>query len=487
MRLFSRFLLANLFLVAAVLIATGTLQHFMEKRQLAQEQAAQQGTILKVLAKSCEEALIEKNDVAILNHFKALLPTLGLRSIMLTDLEGRILLHSDALKGERWWHGKKLEDAFTLSTLQAQGAFRQERRSEGEGTWEWSIPLEPKGRRQALLRMTYDPKPAKEAIAASLRASLGRFLLVSSLCVLLGLVGAMILSQLLYRPIQVLTEGASRYAQGELGHRILLEDRSELHTLAESLNSMAQGLSELEEFKKQLFHNLTHDLKAPLGSVQGYVKLLLSGRAGPVAEPQREHLKQIQQGAQILRDFVDNLLDLAGLESNRMPLERKPLDLRDLADSVLRLLKVQADEFHVWLETRLPPDLPQVEGDEKQIRRVLTNLLYNALKFTPAGGRIIVSASENRGDIALSVEDTGCGIPKERLPGMFTKFYKIPETMNHLRTPPGAGLGLAISKGIVEAHGGKIGVESELGRGSKFTFTIPWGHARRGSGPNSGA
>jgi signal transduction histidine kinase len=236
---------------------------------------------------------------------------------------------------------------------------------------------------------------------------------------------------------------------------------------------MASKLQEVEELKRQFFHDLTHDLRQPLGSVQGYVELLLSGKAGPLPEEQREHLMQVQKGAEILRNFVDDIMDLAKFDSAQKELHKRPTDLKSLAQSVVDLQRVKADELGVAFENRMPERLPPVPADEIELRRVLSNLVANALKFTPAGGKVTLDARPNHKSMLVSVSDSGCGIPPDKLTQVFVKFYKVPETLSRLRAPAGVGLGLAICQGIVEAHGGRIWAESDLGFGSKFCFTIP--------------
>ena len=180
-----------------------------------------------------------------------------------------------------------------------------------------------------------------------------------------------------------------------------------------------------------------------------------------------------KEGAEILRTFVDNIMDLAKLESAKKVIEKKPTDLKRLAQSVVELQWGRASELGITLESHVPAGLPLVGADALELRRVIANLVTNAMKFTPAQGRITIDARLDGGALLAAVEDTGCGIPPDKLTQVFEKFYKVPETRVHLRAQAGLGLGLAICKGIVEAHGGKIWCESELGRGSRFCFTLP--------------
>jgi len=486
MRLRHKFALAGFLLVLLVLLATGSLQYVVEKRDLERAQTAAQETALQTLAKFCEEALVHKNDLAILNYFKALLPTPGLSYVMVTDMQGEVIMHSRLLQGEKSWYGNRLDDPFTRQTLQAETAAQARVSEAGRSLSVWYAPLKLHGRTQAILRMAYEENAMKEHIRRTLAQSFRRFGMVALFCFILAMAGAGILARLFDRRIRLLDAGAQRYAQGEFSHVISLDGDDELSRLAEGLNAMARRIAELDNLKRQFFHDLTHDLKAPLGMVQGYVEILLSGQAGPIPEAQRAHLEAVQQGAATLREFVDNILDLARLESAGLALDIRPVAAGRLADSALALFSIQAQKLGIRLENKVPSGLPQVKADERQMRRVLTNLLSNALNFTPQGGRVSLAAGLVRyggngpTHLGFQVADTGCGMAKEHLPLIFAKFYKIPENLAHVQFSPGVGLGLAIAKAIVEAHGGRIWAESEPGRGSKFTFTLPLEAAAEG-------
>jgi two-component system phosphate regulon sensor histidine kinase PhoR len=166
---------------------------------------------------------------------------------------------------------------------------------------------------------------------------------------------------------------------------------------------------------------------------------------------------------------VSELTELSRIESGRAELRTEPVNLNSLIEGVIARLGPQADRQGVTLSSELPPDLPAIIADKERIGQVLTNLVHNAIKFTPSGGRATISAKQEKDSIVVQVADTGIGISKEDLPRVFERFYKADKA----RTSEGTGLGLAIAKHIVQAHGGSIWAQSEEGKGSTFSFSLP--------------
>lgn len=479
MRLRARFTIANSAVVLAVLLATGTLQYVAERRQLVKAQAAAQEAATRALAKACEEALLEENDVAALNFLKAFRSTPALKAAAVAGANGTLRLHSDALDGKSQWQGLKLDDEGAKAAVAAGTIVRDEA---GEGylrVVRWTAPLAARGRHAGLLRLEFYGPTMDAAMREQLGSSARRFLLVAALCLAVGLLGAAWLAHRLVEPIQSLAYGARRYSEGQLKHRVPVAEQSELGELAEDLNRMAARLAEVDELKQRFFHQLTHDLRVPLAAIQGYVELLLSGKTGTISPEQREHLLQAEQGAQAVADFVDNVLDLARLEPADLRAGRKSAeaegdcDLGGVARRAVELVQAQAERLGVRVEADFLEKPPRVRLPEQLARRVVLNLLGNALKFTPAGGRVTVTVRTTRNVAILEVKDTGCGIPADKLGRIFEEFYRVPETVPNLRGPAGVGIGLAICKVICESHGGSIAADSQLGRGARFTVALP--------------
>lgn len=490
MSLRRKLMLAGVLLVLVVLAAAGGLQYAVERRELEAAAETAQETVLRALARSCEEALIDESDLAMLNHFRGFLNTEGLLYTMITDLNGVVVMHSRLLEGERSWFGRKLNDAFTRQTLGMRAASMYRVEEQDRTLLVWLAPLSPKGRPRAVLRMAYDEAAIRRRIDEALVRSARRFAIVAALCLLLAMAGASLLSRSLDRRLRLLDEAARRFAAGDFGHVVGMKGSDELARLGGGLDAMARRIHELDQLKAQFFRDITHDLKAPLGAVQTYVELILSGRAGPVAPAQREHLGAVRQAAGTLRQFVDNILELARLESTGAALQRRTVDPRELALAAVRLASDHARALAVGLQCSAPQGLPPVSADERLLLRVLSNLLANSLNFTPKGGRIILAVARPQradaaGGVIFSVTDTGCGIPSDRLPRLFTRFYKVPENQARARFSPGSGLGLAICKALVEAHGGRIWAESKPGSGARFSFMLPLARSAAAAGAGS--
>jgi len=227
-------------------------------------------------------------------------------------------------------------------------------------------------------------------------------------------------------------------------------------------------LREIDRLKSEFIATASHELRTPLTSVQMGVHLLLEGAAGPLAPNQQELLQACKEDCERLERLMRDLLDLSRIEAGKNVPQVAPIRVADLITASTDALRTQAEAKGLFFVSDLSSDLPLVLADRGQIERVVTNLVSNALRHTDQGGEIRLHAVHRQGHVAISVKDTGHGIPPEYLAHIFEKFVRVPDA------PSGdAGLGLAISKRIVEAHGGKIVVRSEVGRGTTFTFTLP--------------
>ena len=227
-------------------------------------------------------------------------------------------------------------------------------------------------------------------------------------------------------------------------------------------------LRRLEAMRREFVANVSHELRTPLASIKVLVETL---EAGAVDDPMvaSEFLARIIGEVDRLAALVDELLDLARLESGRVQLRLEVLEPKNLLERAVQRLLPQTERAGLRLVLEVPPDSPAVRVDRARVEQVLLNLIHNAVKFTPAGGTILVSATASEGMLRVQVVDTGIGIPKEEQPRLFERFYKA----DRARRSDGTGLGLAIAKHIVQALGGTISVESEPNQGATFTFTLP--------------
>jgi len=226
-------------------------------------------------------------------------------------------------------------------------------------------------------------------------------------------------------------------------------------------------LREIDRLKSEFIATASHELRTPLTSVQMSVHLLLEGAAGKLSEKQREVLDACREDCSRLERLMRDLLDLSKIEAGEAVPHLAPISASDLIATAGESFRTQVESKDIKLRIDMVPDLPFVLADRAQIERVISNLLSNALRHTEPGGEIHITALPRDGYVAVSVADTGQGIPSEYLPIIFDKFVRVPNAPSG-----GAGLGLAISKSIVEAHGGQIVVQSRVGRGTTFTFTL---------------
>jgi PAS domain S-box-containing protein len=228
---------------------------------------------------------------------------------------------------------------------------------------------------------------------------------------------------------------------------------------------------EAERAKSEFVSTVSHELRTPMTSIKGYADLLLMGAVGGLADDQRRFLTIIKSNTDRLTMLVNDLLDLSRIESGRVALAPKEMRAVDATHQVVIAMEGRANEKGLTLAADIPADLPKVFADPDRVIQILTNLVGNAVNYTPAGGKIDVSARAFGDEVHISVHDTGIGISKEDQEKLFARFFRAEDPI--VQEAPGTGLGLSITRSLVEMHGGRLWVESELGVGSTFTFTLP--------------
>jgi signal transduction histidine kinase len=246
----------------------------------------------------------------------------------------------------------------------------------------------------------------------------------------------------------------------------------EIQEKGRQLETANERLKELDQLKSDFVSKVSHELRTPLTAIKGAVDLLLREVPGRLSENQTHYLTRVRSNTQHLAGLINDLLDLAKIEEGKVELKGVRVSVGGLVHEVMENVKPMAAEKPVLLEVKMPEPSVLVWADRDKVTQVLMNLIGNAIKFTPPQGRVMVSASRDGTEWAqVSVNDSGPGISAEECQKIFQKFYQISEGGG--LKPKGTGLGLAISKALVELHGGKIWVESQEGRGSTFSFTLP--------------
>jgi len=241
----------------------------------------------------------------------------------------------------------------------------------------------------------------------------------------------------------------------------------EVAELGRSFNSMAQGLEQAEQLRRNMVSDAAHELRTPLSNISGYLEAIKDG----VAQPDSETIQSLHEEAVLMGKLVNDLQELTLADAGELILSRRPEDIADTIRKAISAMQPKIDLGGLSVHLNVPAGRLSCDIDSQRIGQVLRNLLANALTHTPDGGSITVSARESGNQVEVIVSDTGEGIPPGDLPHVFDRFYRVDRSRT--RDTGGSGLGLTIVKRLVEAHGGTIQVQSEPGKGSRFTFTLP--------------
>ena len=285
---------------------------------------------------------------------------------------------------------------------------------------------------------------------------------------LVALVVSFVFSQSILGPVSVMTNASRRIAEGHYDERVQQRGNDELNQLAGSFNQMAEQLEQVEAMRRQLIGDVAHELRTPLTAIKGTAEALMDG----VLPASAETYQQIYSEAGRLSRLVDDLQELSRVESRAAQLDIHPVDSASLIQTVTKRLQYQFDEKQVALTSSLPHDPIHILADEGRILQVLTNLIGNALQYTPENGSVTVSVERDKNEARISVIDTGDGIPAEHLARIFDRFYRVDKSRSRARG--GSGIGLTIAKHLIESHDGRIWAESAgKNQGSIFIFTLP--------------
>jgi signal transduction histidine kinase len=302
---------------------------------------------------------------------------------------------------------------------------------------------------------------------------------VSAISVALALGLGLILSWSVIDPIQRTEARLREIAAGNFAGKLDVPNRDELGSLSANVNRMNDELrrlyGELEtasRHKSEFLANMSHELRTPLNAIIGFSQVLQQRLFGEINEKQEEYLEDILSSGNHLLSLINDVLDLSKVEAGQVELELAELSLREALERGIVMVREPASRNGVRLSLELAPDVDIIRGDERRLRQVIFNLLSNAVKFTPPDGQVTVATTRVGDDVHVSVTDTGPGIAADDQERIFEEFQ---QTDVGVEQREGTGLGLALSKRLVELHGGRIWVESELGQGSRFVFTLPIG------------
>jgi len=286
---------------------------------------------------------------------------------------------------------------------------------------------------------------------------------------LVALLLSFVLSRSITKPLKELTAATEAMSRGELSHELPVRSPDELGELTQTFNRMSVELARSQKLRRQMTADIAHELRTPLSLILGHAEALSDG----ILPPSKETFDIIYDEAQRLSRVVDDLRTLSLSDAGELSLVRVPTPTRDLLETAIAAHRAIAEARGVQLVLRTDGEIPDVNVDPDRIGQVLHNLLSNALRYTPEGGIITLSARAQNGQVTFAVADSGSGIPQEELGRVFERFYRGDQARH--RADGGTGLGLAIARSIVEMHGGHIWAESPQGSGAIFTFRIPIG------------
>jgi signal transduction histidine kinase len=313
-----------------------------------------------------------------------------------------------------------------------------------------------------------DPMSGAKRADTAFLAAVNRSVLVGALIAGLAAVAVTLaLSSRILRPVERLTEAAQRMAKGDLTVRVPVTSEDEIGQLAHAFNSMAGSLAQQEQLRRNMVTDVAHELRTPLTNLRGY----LEAARDDLVPADAALVDNLYEETMLLSRLVADLQELAQAEAGQLTLLRQPTSLAGIVEQAVAILRPQVSAKGLTLTVGLPANLPLVDVDPERVGQVLRNLLNNAVAHTPDGGEIRVTGQVVGAEVAVAVHDTGAGIAPEHLPYVFDRFYRADKS--RARQTGSAGLGLAIAKQLVVAHGGSIIVESAPGQGTTFTFTLP--------------
>jgi signal transduction histidine kinase len=457
-RLLVTFMLVAIVAVGAVAVfasfATGgAFEHYINRQQSGDQQL-----IAQILT-----AYNQKNPQKVQTLVKQAAQTAKLR-ILVVNSTGNIVADSD---------GQLTGQTPTISELVALAGMRTVSSSNTSSTTNFPPPR-PRPVRiisttnrdfafgQAPLEM--GKGSPEENFLNSVNSSMLQAVLVAGLVALLL---TLLLSNTILRPIRALTLASSRMEQGDLGQRVHIKTKDEIGGLAHAFNTMAESLQRSEQLRRNLMSDVAHELRTPLTNIRGYLEALQD----QLVEPDPDVIALLYEEAVLLSRLVTDLQDLTLAEAGQLRLQLAPIALEDIITIAVNGLALQAKSKQLSLQVDIPTDLPLVEADPQRVGQILRNLLSNAIKHTLPEGKICVSAKTIGKEVEVSVQDTGVGIAAEHLPYLFKRFYRADRSRS--RATGGTGLGLAIVEQLVQAHGGHVSVQSQEGKGTCFTFTLP--------------
>lgn len=472
MKLRTRFSILTGLLVIIIIIVFNIFIYLYEKEILTQEIKSREQAIAENFFTVCQDAAIRNDDILILNYIKGIKRTHpGVRYAYLMEPSGLVLTLYDSRLFT-------IPERDVFQNISPDVAPRTILWTGADGTEviEISKVLIMRNKIMGLSVIGFSNTYYERIFLDNIKNLQNRIFGISVIMLALGLAGSFFLSSTMVRPIHNMSKAVKQIGAGNLDQEIDTRDTSELGELAREFNRMALNLQELDDLKRHFIASVSHELRSPLNAIEGHIDFLIEELyTGYDRDRVMDILNTVKKNSTRLSSFINNILDLSKMESGKLDLDIESLHLANFGEEAVELFAPLAREKNITLENKISfKKSLKVDVDRARLRQVFNNLIANAIKYTPEGGKISLEAySTGTLLVEVSVKDTGIGISSEKINRIFDKFMQIRSHREDVGNVKGTGLGLTIVKGIVEAHGGTIRVESFPEKGSTFIFTLP--------------
>jgi signal transduction histidine kinase len=459
LKLFPKLALSVSFLlIGLTVILTGSF-YWAEQRQIRHDARLDQENVLGNLVHIAQEAFLTNDDLLLVKYTRWIRPWHpAMTSASVVDTHGAILSHSEPDQ-----IGRQVEAVDAIPATR---------------TVVLSAPIRQGTHWIGTASVAFSQNRLDDVVHQRLRLLQSRLFGAAAWALILGFVLSFVTALSWTHPIKLLAHAAEQIGQGQWNYAsAALETRQdELGTLAHSFRKMTDELQQLDQMKEDFVSAVTHELRSPLGAIESYLNLIADElHEGIPTAAWENYLERLRINTQRLTRFINDLLDVAALERGKLKLDRSPVNMILLAQDVVGLFALKLKEKHISYQVLGPAEVEPVNADADKIRHVLTNLVSNAIKFTPPGGHVLIRIEPQplKHGLLISVSDTGVGIAEADQMKIFSKFEQVVSARKVIQGPKGTGLGLAISKALVELHGQTLNVKSRLGEGSTFFFSLP--------------
>lgn len=464
MKLTTRFFLSHsgvvvvALLVSFILVYEGSRFLYLRQAKLSQAQE------ISDFALAVNESLIQHEDVAVLNFMKSVVknPTVAYVAYSNPTAGKPVVLPPEY---------QKLVDLSSDTKSSPPHSPVQRRLGNGLEAIEWSALVQSVNGLRGRVWLGYSLSAMEKDLEEQTEKWLHLELEAGAAALLVGLLVSVTLGRQMATPLRKIKEGTHLVRSGQLNSLVGVSRNDEIGDLARDFNAMVVQLKELDEMKRDFMAGVTHDLGTPLHAIRSAINYLQAGDAGPLTEKQSEYLLMVSNSTAHLTAFINNLLTTARIEAAKVDPYPEPVDVFAHVNELVTLYQPQAAENGVKLTLVKKNQYISLVADVTMFRQIVLNLLSNALKFTPQG-EVNVLLSEEDGDFILEVRDTGIGIDSMHHQLIFDKFYRVHQPPG-IPARQGSGLGLTIVRGLTEVHGGRVIVESVLGKGSSFKVILP--------------